>query len=129
MLLVQLKWWLSLEKFCKVLCVGNNVFIASNNTALISKIPYTVNDENAIIAPGLGKKLVSILDDEFYEEQAFPYLLPEGKFGHKTHQDIAISPTRYFNQRSLNFNQHFASDADYIFLRGLYRINTTYVHQ
>ena len=124
-----MKWWFSLEKFCKVPCVGNNVFIASNDTALISKIPYIVNDENAIIAPGLGKKPVSILGDEFFEEQAFPYLLSEGKFGHKTRQDIAISPAWYFNQSLLNFNQHFASDAVYIFLPGLYRIGTTYVHQ
>ena len=29
-----------------------------------------------------------------------------------------ISPAQYFNQMSLNFNQYFASDADYIFLPG-----------
>ena len=30
-------------------------------------------------------------------------------------RDIPISSARYFNQRLLNFNQHFASDADYLF--------------
>ena len=30
-------------------------------------------------------------------------------------QDILISLARYFNQRLLNFNQYFPSDADYIF--------------
>ena len=87
----------------------------SNKTALVSEIPSMINDENIIILQGEGKKPVSILNDEFCEDQAFPYLLPKGKFGYKVHRDIPISPARYFNQRLLNFNQYFASDADYIF--------------
>ena len=55
------------------------------------------------------------MGDEFCEEQAFPYLLPKGKFSYSVPGDIPISPARYFNQRFLNFNQHFASEADYIF--------------
>ena len=31
-------------------------------------------------------------------------------------QDIPVSPAWYFNQRSPNFNQHFASDGDYIYI-------------
>ena len=38
------------------------------------------------------KKPVSILHDEFCEEQAFPYLLPKSKFGNKASRDIRISP-------------------------------------
>ena len=79
-----------------------------NETALVSEVPYIINDENVIIAPGQGKKPVAILNDEFFEEQAFPFLLPKGKFGYKAPRDIPISPAWYFNQ-------HFASDADYIF--------------
>ena len=45
----------------------------SNETALVSKIPSTVNDENVMIAPGQGEKSVSVFSDEFCE--AFPYLL------------------------------------------------------
>ena len=93
---------------------------ASNEIALVSEVPYIINDENVIIAPGQGKKPVSILSDEFCEEQAFPYLLPKGKFGYKAPRDIPISPARCFNQRLLNFNEHFASDADYIFFARLY---------
>ena len=33
----------------------------------------------------------------------------------KAHRDIPISPTWYFNQKLLNFNQYFASGADYLF--------------
>ena len=64
--------------------------------------------------PGKGKKPVSIYD-EFCEEQAFPYLLPKDKFDYKAPRYIPISPVWYFNQRLLNFNLCFASDADYIF--------------
>ena len=106
----------------------------SNETALVSEIPYIINDENVIMTPRQKKKkkkkkTVSILSDEFCEEQAFPYLLPKGKFGYKVPRDIPISPARYFNQRLLNFNQYFASDANYIFLPGLCMSSTSYVHQ
>ena len=76
---------------------------------------FQIFHENVIIAPGQERKPVSILSEEFYEEHAFSYLFPKGKFGYKTLRDISISPTRYFNQRLSNFNQHFALDADYIF--------------
>ena len=88
---------------------------ASNQTTLVSDISNIVSNENIIIAPGQGKTPVSVLSDEICEEQAFPYLFPTGKFGCNAPRDIPISPTRYFNQRLLNFNQWFASDADYIF--------------
>ena len=56
---------------------------ASNKTALVSEILYIDNNENIVIASGQGEKPVSILSDEFCEEQALPYLLPKGKFGYK----------------------------------------------
>ena len=56
---------------------------ASNETTLVSEIPNIINEQNVLIAPGQGKKTVSILRDEFCEEQAFPYLLPKGKLGYK----------------------------------------------
>ena len=56
-----------------------------------------------------------MLRDEFCEEQALPHLLPKGRFSYNVSWDIPISPTQYFNQRLLNFNQYFVSDADYIF--------------
>ena len=87
----------------------------SNGTTLVSEIPNTINEENVTIAPGQGKIPVSVLRDEFCEEQAFPHLLPKGKFGYNVPRDIPLSPAWYFNQRLLNFDQYFASDADYIF--------------
>ena len=78
---------------------------ASNEITLVSEIPNIINNKNNTIAPGQRKTPVSILSDEFCEEQAFPYLLPKGKFGYNTPRDIPISPDRYFNQRLLNFNQ------------------------
>ena len=49
---------------------------ATNKTTLISEIPNIIDEENVIIAPGQVKTPVSIFGDEFFEEQAFPYLLP-----------------------------------------------------
>ena len=34
-----------------------------------------------LLHQGREKKAVSILSDDFSEEQAFPYLIPKGKFG------------------------------------------------
>ena len=70
---------------------------------------------------GNVKKLVSILSDEFCEEQVFPYLRPKGKFVYNVLQDILITPTRYFNHWLLKFNQYFTSYTDYIiFARSVY---------
>ena len=90
---------------------------ASKETTLVSAIPNIVSNQNIIIAPGQGKTPVSVLSDEFCEEQAFPYLLPTDRFAYSAPRDIPISPAQSFNQRLLNFNQWFASDADYIFFR------------
>ena len=70
---------------------------ASNETTLVSEIPNIINEGNVIIAPGQGKITVSILRDEFCEKQAFPHLLPKGKFGYNVPRDIPLSPARYFN--------------------------------
>ena len=86
-----------------------------SNKRALAEIPSIINEENVIIAPGQGKNPVSILSDKFCEEQAFRYVLVKDKFGYKAPQDIPISPAWYFNQRLLNFNQYFTSDADYIF--------------
>ena len=89
----------------------------SNETTLVCDIPNIVSNQNIIIAPGQGKTPVSVLSDEFCEEQVFPYFLPTDRFAYSAPRDIPISPAQSFNQRLLNFNQWFASDADYIFFR------------
>ena len=86
-----------------------------NESALISEIPNIVGDENIIVAPGQGKKPLSIFHDEHCEELAFPYLFPKGKYGYKVKRNIPLSPVKYFNQRLLNYKQNFSSCADYIF--------------
>ena len=87
----------------------------NNETALISEVPNTAENENLIVAPGQGKSQISVFNDKFWEELAFPYLFPDGKFGYKVERDIPICPVKYFNQRLLNYTQRFAGDADYIF--------------
>ena len=47
----------------------------SNEAFFISELLYIINNENFIIAQWQGIKPISILSDEFFEEQAFPFLL------------------------------------------------------
>ena len=72
---------------------------ASNVSILFSEIPNLNNRKNVFIPPGKG----------------FPKILPNGEFGYNAAPDIPICPACYFSQRVLNFNQHFASDAEYIY--------------
>ena len=46
----------------------------SNEAAVVSEIPYIINDENVIIAPG-KEKTVLILSKKFCEQKAFSSLL------------------------------------------------------
>ena len=78
-------------------------------------IPNLLSSEEVNIAPGDGKQPTSMLNDEFCEELSFPYLFPRGKFRYKVERDTKLSPTKYFNQRLLNYTQLFASDPDFIF--------------
>ena len=92
---------------------------AANETALMPNTFSSddIDEEFLNVAPGEGKKPVSILSDKFCEEAAHPHLFPTGKFGYSdlVGRDIPLPPFRYFNQRLLNYTQKFANDSDYIF--------------
>ena len=46
----------------------------------------------------------------------------KGKLGYNAPRDTSVNPAWYFNQRLLNFNQYFASDAACIFFaRSVYK--------
>ena len=91
----------------------------ANETCLISTNPC--NDvEYMNIAPGEGKKTISIFSDQYCEELAHPYLFPNGSYGLNVKRTIALSPVKYFNQRLLNYTQKFSGDADYIFFAHSY---------
>ena len=72
------------------------------------KCKYHNNAETKIISksrvPGKSSKIVK-------------NLLPEARFGYIAPRDI---PARYFNQKLLNFNKHFASDANDLFFCQVY---------
>jgi len=74
-----------------------------------------INDGNIVIVPGQDKNPITIICDENCEELAFPYLFPTGQFGYKAERTFSLSPSKYFNQRLLNFKQKFSSDTDSIF--------------
>ena len=83
----------------------------------ICLIPNIYNSDQGVldIAPGEGKQPFSFFTDQFCEELAFPFLFPNGKFGYKVNRSVTVTPTKYFNQRLLNYTQRFSSCADYIF--------------
>ena len=75
-----------------------------------------IENENQLeIAPGQDKGTRHILFDKKCEELAFPKIFFRGNFGYTFPREHHLTPTRYFNQRLLNFSQTFASYSDYIF--------------
>ena len=57
----------------------------------------------------------------FVKSMYFLIFFLNGNFGYKAPRDIPISHAWHINQSLVNFNQYFASDADYIiFARSLY---------
>ena len=51
----------------------------------------------------------------FCDELSHPQLFLYGKFGFQIKRQIPLSPTKYFNQRLLNYTHKFSSDCGYIF--------------
>lgn len=90
----------------------NSFRTPASKTILISEIPNILVDNKN---PGEGKTPFSLINDDHCEELAHPYLFPTGKFGFKAEREVKLSPSKYFNQRLLNYTQQFSSDSDYIF--------------
>ena len=67
------------------------------------------------LAPYQDKGTRHILFDKRCEELAFPKTFFRGKFAYTFPREHNLTPTRYFNQRLLNFPQTSASNSDYIF--------------
>ena len=54
------------------------------------------------------------LFDQKCEEPAFPQFFSKDRFGYSAERKIKLSPSKYFNQRLLNYKLSFASNSDYI---------------
>ena len=88
-----------MEKWEKCSCYIENV-----GTMKIKRIKWNIKKSR--------KKTICILNDDFYKEQAFLYPILNGMVDYNASKD---NPAHYFNQKLLNFNQHFAPDADFLF--------------
>ena len=86
---------------------------SANETILVNT---SCENEFISIAPGENVMPESLTNDKFCEELSHPHLFPTGKFGFQTKRKVQLSPSKYFNQRLLNYAQKFSSDSDYIFL-------------
>lgn len=68
------------------------------------------------IAPGEGKKPLSILQDANFEEFSFPTLFLIGQFGYTCARKVKLSAKKYFQKRILEKNGNFASNIEYLFV-------------
>ena len=94
----------------------DNYRIPSSENVCVADVKYDLKDDAGLaIAPGENKMPLPIISDENCELLAHPYLFPTGKFGYTYQRGISLSPSKYFNQRLLNYSQKIASDSDYIF--------------
>ena len=75
-----------------------------------------IENENFLeLAPRKDKGTRHILFDKKFEKLAFSKIFFRMDFGYTFPREHHLTPTRYFNQRLLNFSQTFASNSDYIF--------------
>ena len=57
---------------------------------------------------------VSIYDQQYGEESAFPWLFPHGKYGYTYDRPYKISPSMYFRYRLYNKNSSWRKDISYL---------------
>ena len=67
------------------------------------------------LAPAGGQTPLDFMLDANVEVLAFPAKFPYGTGGFSDERDVVITPKKYFIQRLLNHDKHFASDANYLF--------------
>ena len=67
------------------------------------------------LAPGKDKGTRLILFDKKCKESVFLKIFFRGKFRYAFPREHHLIPTRYFNQRLLNFSETFTSNSDHIF--------------
>ena len=67
-------------------------------------------EEGIVDAPGEGKKAVSILNDKFCEEPGHPHLFATDQYSYTAEREIPSTPSKYFNQRLLDYTRTSASD-------------------
>ena len=68
------------------------------------------------VAPGEEQRPIGILQDNFFEEMAFPDKFPLGSGGiaSKT-RPVSLTPRRYLKQRILDVDGRSSADTDYLF--------------
>ena len=55
------------------------------------------------------------MTDKHCEEQAFPVLFPNGRFGYTAERSVNLSPSKYFNACLLHYSGRFPMNSEYLF--------------
>ena len=100
---------------------SSSVIVNDTKKVIRKKLRRGPNNKTYEIAPGEARKPQEWLREPNFDIEAFPHLHPKGKFGlHYEKRPRKISPSKYFAQRVMNYNDKFARDADYIFMAQQY---------
>jgi hypothetical protein len=91
--------------------------LASNypEASLTESKKQNSSEKSVSIAPGEGKIPSNLMRDMAWDINAFPFLLPTGKFGLHHPRKHKISPQQYFLQRILNQDMRFSRSVPYVF--------------
>ena len=73
-------------------------------------------NETFKFAPGEGKIPDVIMREEHFDVKANPRHHPSGHFGLHHAREVKLTPSQYFNQRLMNEDERFSTDAFYIFM-------------
>ena len=78
---------------------------SANGTVLVN-----TSCENKFVSITPGENVIpeSLTNDKFCEELSHPHLFLTEKFGFQTKKKVQLSPSKYFNQRLLNYTQKFS---------------------
>lgn len=85
------------------------------DTCIQPKDLTTDTDFLLSLAPGEGKKPLSIHTDKHGEEMSFPHLFPSEKFGFDAARPKKMTLKQYFKNRILNCDNRFSSNIEYLF--------------
>ena len=99
---------------------ASSVIVNDTKKVVRKKLKRGPTHKTYDIAPGQARKPQEWLREPTFDIDAFPHLHPKGKFGLHYQRTKKLSPSKYFAQRLLNYNDKFAKDEDYVFMAQQY---------
>ena len=97
-----------------ILIPGNSLDSCLQPVDLFNEL--SVDDvESVSVAPGEGKRPISIFHEPLVEAKSFPSLFPNGDYSYDAERDVKISRCDYYKARIFSADARFAANTNYIF--------------